>query len=81
MRPGSRVAAPRELDFGLSETWSRHELIALAHLISEGNTCHPSSLYVYNNDRELVDDFAKAIRRFPRTEARITERKDGRLEV
>ncbi len=81
LQPGSRIAAPRQMDFGLSATWSRHELITLAHLISEGNTCHPSSLYFYNNGRELVDDFAKAVRRFPHTEARITARKDGRLEV
>lgn len=81
LRPGSRVAAPRELEFETSATWSRHELITLAHLLSEGNTCHPSSLYFYNNSRELVDDFVRAAERFPRTVARVTERKDGRLEA
>ena len=81
LEPGSRVAAPRKLEFGMSETWSRHELIVLGGLLSEGNTCHPSSLYFYNNDLEAIEDFARAARRFPRTVARIDRRKNGRYEV
>ncbi|NNE69422.1 MAG: DNA polymerase III alpha subunit, partial [Rhodothermales bacterium] len=81
LKPGTRVAAPRTLKFEGTATWSRHELITLAHLISEGNTCHPSSLYFYNNSPELVDDFARSAERFPRTVARVRTRKGGRLEV
>ena len=63
-------------------SWPRHEVITLAGLLAEGNTCHPSTLYFFGNDRALVDDFADAVGRFPHTVAKIYARKDGRrLEV
>ncbi|MBX3186937.1 MAG: DNA polymerase III subunit alpha [Labilithrix sp.] len=81
LRVGDRIAAPRRLTVTEGESWPQHELVALAGLLSEGNTCHPSCLYFFGNDRALVDDFARAAARFPESVARIDERADGRLEV
>ena len=36
--------------------WPRHELVTLAGLLAEGNTCHPTTLYFYGNDAEIVED-------------------------
>ncbi len=78
---GDRLAAPRRLSAATTATMPRSELVVLAGLLSEGNTCHPSTLYFYNNDRELVDDFVNASRVFPGTVARIYTRPNGRMEV
>ncbi|MHC4709630.1 MAG: DNA polymerase III subunit alpha, partial [Planctomycetota bacterium] len=78
---GDRIAAPRRLEVQTDQSWPRHELIALAGLISEGNTCHPSCLYFYNNDQCLVEDFAQASHEFPESKSRIYQRSDKRLEV
>ncbi|MFO0602980.1 MAG: DNA polymerase III subunit alpha [Polyangiales bacterium] len=81
LRVGDRIAAPRRLRVETDKRWPRHELVALGWLVSEGNTCHPSSLYFFNNNPAAVDDFVTAMRLFPDTVARIDERKDGRYEV
>ncbi len=81
LRPGDRVGAPRRLNVAGGNTWPRHEIIALAGLISEGNTCHPGSLYFFGNDPALVEDFAQAISSFPETVARTYPRDGRRLEV
>jgi DNA polymerase-3 subunit alpha len=78
---GERIAVPRVLDVHGSNHWQNYELITLAGLLSEGNTCHPSSLYFYNNKREMIDDFAQAVSQFPNTHARIYQRANGRFEV
>ncbi|MBN9118241.1 MAG: DNA polymerase III subunit alpha [Planctomycetes bacterium] len=82
LKPGDRIAAPRRLSVPATDSWPRHEVIALAGLLSEGNTCHPGTLYFYGNDRALVADFAAAVGRFPDTVAKVYTRPDGRkLEV
>ena len=82
LKPGDRIATPRHLRVTDGTTWPRYEIITLAGLLSEGNTCHPSTLYFYGNDRVLVDDFLEAINQFPDTVAKIYARGDGRrLEV
>ncbi len=82
LKVGDRIAAPRALKADARERWPRHEIICLAGLLSEGNTCHPSSLYFYNNCEALIEDFAQAAREFPDSVARIYARDDGRrLEV
>ena len=82
LKPGDRIAAPRRLSVTTTESWPRHELIALAGLLSEGNTCHPTTLYFYGNDRVLVEDFAHAISQFPDTVGKVCARPGGRrLEV
>jgi len=78
---GDLIAAPRVLATPASVRWPEHEVVALAGLISEGNTCHPTSLYFYNNDPVMIDDFASAISQFPETVARVYRRPTGRLEV
>ena len=82
LKPGDRIATPRKLVVPTSATWPRHELITLAGLLAEGNTCHPSTLYLDGNDPALVNDFAEAVRLFPDTRAKIYARANSRrLEV
>ncbi len=81
LQPGDRVATPRHLQTGSSDHWPRHELIALGWLISEGNTCHPSCLYFYNNDPAVIEDIVLASECFPNTVARIDTRRSVRHEV
>ena len=81
LHAGDRIAAPRRLAVAAKERWPAHQIICLAGLISEGNTCHPSSLYFYNNSPVLIDDFAKAASRFPDSIARTYQRPSGGIEV
>lgn len=82
LKPGDRIAAPRRLSVPAAETWPQHEVVALAGLLSEGNTCHPTTLYFYGNDRAMIDDFAHAIGQFPDTVAKVYARPNRRnLEV
>jgi DNA polymerase-3 subunit alpha len=81
LRVGDRIAAPRALKVETTKSWPRHEVIALAGLLSEGNTCHPSCLYFFGNDRALVNDFAHAAAQFPQSVPRVYARDDRRLEV
>ena len=69
---GDRVAQARLLETHGETSWPRHELIVLAGLLSEGNTCHPANLFFYNNDDVLINDFAAAAECFPNTAARIS---------
>src|SRR5690606_32684940 len=79
---GDRIAAPRRLTVEAKTSWPRHELVALAGLLSEGNTCHPTCLYFFGNAAALVNDFAQAAARFPRSVARVYGRPNSkRLEV
>ena len=50
LAPGDRIATPRAMKVTAATRWSEHELIVLSGLLSEGNTCHPTCLYFYNND-------------------------------
>jgi len=79
--PGDRIAAPRHLRVPAKRTWPRHEIVALAGLLAEGNTCHPTTLYYHSNTPELIEDFRAAIACFPDTVTRVYQRRDGRLEV
>ena len=81
LQPGDRIAAPRTLEIPTEQSWPAHELVVLAGLLSEGNTCHPTCLYFFNNDPLLIQDFAEASERFPDSKAKIDERADGRFEV
>ncbi|TNE44070.1 MAG: DNA polymerase III subunit alpha [Deltaproteobacteria bacterium] len=81
LKPGDRIAAPRKLSVDTERSWPKHELVTLAGLLSEGNTCHPSALYCYSNSPTYIDDFAQAIQAFPDTVARIYVREDERMEV
>ena len=74
LKPGDRVAAPRSASVSGTRRWAQHELIALGCLLSEGNTCHPSCVYFYNNDQELIADFVRAVTQFPNSVARVAQR-------
>ncbi|WP_254899463.1 helix-hairpin-helix domain-containing protein [Methylomagnum ishizawai] len=78
---GDRIAVPRKLQVAAEKSWPRHELITLAGLLSEGNTCHPTCLYFYGNEPTLVEDFATAAAQFPDSVARVYPRLNNRLEV
>ena len=78
---GDRIAAARRASTASDRSWPRHELIVLAGLLAEGNTCHPSRLCFHGDDREVVEDFREAVAEFPDTTSRICARADGRLEV
>ncbi len=80
LEPGDRIAAPRACPIDQVQRWPEHELVVLGGVLSEGNTCHPTCVYFYNNDEELVADFVRAATRFPNSVARIG-RRDGRREV
>ena len=81
LAPGEMIAAPRRLPVESATAWPEHELIALAGLLSEGNTCHPTCLYFFGNEQRFVNDFARAAGEFPSTSARVYGRGDGRFEV
>jgi len=81
LRVGDRIAAPRCLTVPSRATWPQHQVIALAGLLSEGNTCHPTCLYFFGNDRVLVDDFAHAAASFEQSVARVYARASGKFEV
>jgi len=81
LAPGDRIAVPRKLNVASEARWPEHELIVLGGLLSEGNTCHPTCLYYFNNDPTQIADFTRAASRFPNTIARVMSRPDGRLEV
>jgi DNA polymerase-3 subunit alpha len=81
LRAGDRIAAPRHTAVASADRWPEHEVIALAGLLSEGNTCHPTCLYFFGNEAALVDDFARAAARFPNSVARVYKRDARRLEV
>ncbi|MEO8269879.1 MAG: DNA polymerase III subunit alpha, partial [Aureliella sp.] len=78
---GDRVAAARELRCAGDVSWPQYKLIVLAGLLAEGNTCHPTCLYYYNNDRSSVDDFVAAANEFDDSVARVTTRRGNRFEV
>jgi len=81
LKPGDRIAAPRALNVPTRNSWPSHEVIALAGLLSEGNTCHPTCLYFFNNDLALIEDFAAAAQAFPVSVPRIDHHPNGRMEV
>ncbi|MFO8174209.1 MAG: DNA polymerase III subunit alpha [Longimicrobiales bacterium] len=57
LKAGVHVAVPRHLDIPGAVIWPHHEVIALGHLLAEGNLCHPHSVYFYSKDPEEVADF------------------------
>lgn len=61
---GEHIAVPRRLPGGTRESWADHEVIALGHLLAEGNLGHPNGLYYYNQDEAAVADFIAAAEQF-----------------
>ncbi|MHB1223054.1 MAG: DNA polymerase III subunit alpha [Gemmatimonadaceae bacterium] len=64
LQVGEHVAVPRRLPVEGSTDWPDHEVIALGHLLAEGNMCHPTGVYYYNQDPAQLADFTAAAERF-----------------
>lgn len=77
---GERIGLCRKIPCEGKSYIERYKIIVLAGVISEGNTCHPSGFYYYNNDKIQVDDFANNLKEFCNTVPRIHNRR-GRYEV
>lgn len=77
---GERIALARVLPVEGQKDWDDYKLIVLAGVLAEGNTCHPSGLYYYNNEIEQVRDFISYLKEFENTKPRICKRR-GRYEV
>ncbi|MBU1870462.1 MAG: DNA polymerase III subunit alpha, partial [Candidatus Omnitrophica bacterium] len=80
LRIGQRIVLNRITPFEGTLRLDEHKIIVLAWVLSEGNTCHPSGVYFYNNDRKLVDDFVANAKNFDNTIPTIRQR-SGRFEV
>ncbi len=76
-----KIAMPRKIPFKGKEKMQSYKLIVLAGILSEGNTCHPSGVYYYNNDSVQVGDFVENSKKFENTEPNITTRRGGKYEV
>lgn len=62
--PDDLIAVPRMLPVEGNTEWPDHEVIALGHLLAEGNLCHPHSVYFYSQDPAQVDDYVAAANAF-----------------
>jgi DNA polymerase III alpha subunit/intein/homing endonuclease len=60
LQPDEFIAVPRIIPVEGQNEWADHEVIALGHLLAEGNLCYPHSVYYYNQDEEQVKDFIQA---------------------
>ena len=65
LKPGVHLAVPRALPVEGSAEWPEHQVIALGHLLAEGDLCHPSSVYFHNQDPAELADYVAAAERFP----------------
>jgi len=77
---GERVGLPKVVPASGCLRWEPFKIVVLAGLLSEGNTCHPSGFYYYNNSRIAVDDFVLNLGCFDNTIPKISTRR-GRFEV
>ncbi len=64
LRAGDHIAVPRRLPNGVRHEWPIHEVVALGHLLAEGNLGHPAGVYYYNQDAASVADFVFAAEQF-----------------
>lgn len=74
---GERVALPRILPIEGHKVWDDYKLIVLAGVLAEGNTCHPSGFYYYNNEIEQIKDFVVSVQKFENTKPRTNRRRGG----
>jgi len=72
LQEGDRIAVPRRLPVEGRTEWPEHEVIALGHLLAEGNLCHPCSVYFCSQDEDLVGDYVHAAERFPNTRCTVS---------
>ena len=75
LHPGDQIATPRRLPIEGQDEWPDHQVIALGHLLAEGNLCHPHSVYFYSQDPEQVEDYVAAAQAFQNVECSIAQHK------
>ena len=75
-----KIAVPRQIPVEGKEEMEPYRLVVLAGVLSEGNTCHPSGVYYYNNDILQVEDFVRHLKEFDNTNPKVTAR-NGNYEV
>ena len=74
LRVGAFIAAPRALPQPtIQHDEDSSRLIVLAAILSEGNTCHPSGVYIYNNDRVYIADCLAALGQFEHTKPTVSQ--------
>jgi PBSX family phage terminase large subunit len=74
---GEHVTVPRVLPAsGPRAEWPAHEVIALGHLLAEGNLGHPTGVYYYNQDEASVADFIAAAECFANVKCTRTTHKN-----
>jgi DNA polymerase-3 subunit alpha len=76
LKPGDRIASPATLPIEGTQTWEHHKLVTLGWVLSEGNTCHPSGVYVHTNNQDMVDDVVQAAKQFENTQPTVKQRAD-----
>ncbi|NUM47601.1 MAG: DNA polymerase III subunit alpha, partial [Anaerolineales bacterium] len=76
LHEGDLLAVPRQIPVEGRTEWPPHEVIALGHLLAEGNLCHPHSVYFYSQSEEQVADFVQAALQFENTACTTALHKD-----
>ena len=71
---GDMIAVPRVLPVAGHKQWPVHETALLAALLTEGNLCHPGTLYVYSANEAYLAEVTAAANKFPGTVARVQYR-------
>lgn len=74
LKPGERIAVPRQLAVFGNEPWAEGKVKLLAYLIGDGNLTNTNPSFTNVNTR-LQDDFCAALAAFPGLKAR--RREDG----
>ncbi len=69
------IAVPRCLPVEGVRKWPEYQVIALGHLLAEGNLCHPYSVYFYSQDRQQIDDFVRAAQAFENVKCSVAVHK------
>ncbi len=76
LEAGQLLAVPRQIDVEGAKQWQDHEVIALGHLLAEGNLCHPTSVYFYTQDRTQLDDYCLAAEQFENVRCSVAMHKN-----
>ncbi|NJC98728.1 MAG: hypothetical protein FIB03_20745 [Anaerolineae bacterium] len=71
LQPDDFIAVPRIIPVEGKNEWHDHEVVALGHLLAEGNLCHPYSVYFYSQDIAQVEDFVQAANAFENVKCTI----------
>ena len=75
LHAGAQIATPRRLPVEGKNEWPDHQVIALGHLLAEGNLCHPHSVYFYSQDPAQVQDYVCAAEQFGNVQCSIADHK------